>query len=182
VGALRLRFTPPDAEQHQFPNAACHHAFISVHSKFRATVQLTTGLDNNGDQTTNDRPAGVRRNSLVGPGAYNVQMNFTKQFSLRKQETSRQSAGNGGGQNPQNPQMIISGPGGPAVISGPQSSNTPGPKANFTINVSNLLNNTQNRGYSGVLTSPLFGKSTGAAAGRIVISGLTSRFKECLDL
>ena len=137
---------------------------------------LTTGLDNNGDQTTNDRPAGVRRNSLVGPGAYNVQMNFTKQFSLRKQETSRQSAGNGGGQNPQNPQMIISGPGGPAVISGPQSSNTPGPKANFTINVSNLLNNTQNRGYSGVLTSPLFGKSTGAAAGRIVILGLNFTF------
>jgi len=135
---------------------------------------LTTGLDNNGDQTTNDRPAGIARNSLVGPGGYNVQMNFTKQFSLKKAESSRQSGGNAGPN--QNPQMIISGPGGPAVINGPQTSNTPGPKANFTVNVGNLLNNTQNRGYSGVLTSPLFGRSTGAAAGRIVILGLNFTF------
>jgi hypothetical protein len=138
---------------------------------------LTTGQDNNGDQTTNDRPAGIGRNSLNGPGTYNVQMSFTKQFALRKPESSRQTAGNNGG-GPLPPQMVISGPGGPTVIPGPGpgAANTPGPKANFSVNVINLLNNTQNRGYSGVLTSPLFGKSTGAAAGRIIILGLNFTF------
>jgi hypothetical protein len=38
------------------------------------------------------------------------------------------------------------------------------------------LNNTQNRGYSGVLTSPLFGKSTGASQGRLIILGLNFTF------
>ncbi|HMF02810.1 MAG TPA: carboxypeptidase regulatory-like domain-containing protein [Terriglobia bacterium] len=138
---------------------------------------LTTGLDNNGDQAINDRPAGIARNSLTGPGVYNVQMNFTKQFALRKPEGQQQTAGNNAGApNPAAPQMIISGPGGPAVIGGQPATNTPGPKANFTVNVINLLNNTQNRGYSGVLTSPLFGKSTGAAQGRLIILGLNFTF------
>ena len=52
------------------------------------------------------------------------------------------------------------GPGGPMVVTAPQAgSNTPGPKLNFTVNAQNLLNNTQNRGYYGVLGSPLFGTS-----------------------
>jgi hypothetical protein len=96
---------------------------------------------------------------------------------LRKPEGQQQTAGNNAGTtNPAAPQMIISGPGGPAVIGGQPASNTPGPKANFTVNVINLLNNTQNRGYSGVLTSPLFGKSTGAAQGRLIILGLNFTF------
>jgi outer membrane receptor protein involved in Fe transport len=103
-------------------------------------------------------------------------MNFTKQFSLRKPESQRQTAGNAAGANAATPQMIISGPGGPAVIQGPQApASTPGPKANFTINVNNLLNNTQNRGYYGVV-GPRFGQSTGAAAGRIIILGLNFTF------
>jgi hypothetical protein len=106
---------------------------------------ITTGQDNNGDQATNDRPEGIARNSLTGPGAYNVQMNFSKQFSLRKSETG-QTAANAGGGNPAAGQMIIAGPGGPAVIGGPgPGSSTPGPKANVTVNIINLLNNTQNR-------------------------------------
>jgi hypothetical protein len=104
-------------------------------------------------------------------------MNFTKQFALRKPEGQQPAAGNNAGAaNPAAPQMIISGPGGPAVIGGQPTTNTPGPKANVTVNVINLLNNTQNRGYSGVLTSPLFGKSTGAAQGRLIILGLNFTF------
>jgi len=138
---------------------------------------ITTGQDNNGDQVTNDRPAGILRNSLTGPSTYNVSANFTKQFSLRKTET-RTAGNNGTAANPSTPQMIIAGPGGPAVIAAPPpgGTNTPGPKANFSVNVNNLLNNTQNRGYFGVLTSPLFGKSTGAAPGRTVILGLNFTF------
>jgi len=47
----------------------------------------------------------------------------------------------------------------------------------FNINVSNLLNNTQLRGYSGVLTSPLFGKPIGGtASGRQITAGLGFTF------
>jgi hypothetical protein len=136
---------------------------------------ITTGQDNNGDQVANDCPVGVLRNSLTGPSTYNVSMNFTKQFALRKAETT-QSAGNNAAGAAATPQMIIAGPGGPAVIAAPPASTSPGPKANFSVNVNNLLNNTQNRGYFGVLTSPLFGRSTGAAAGRSINLGLNFTF------
>jgi hypothetical protein len=128
---------------------------------------LTTGQDNNGDQAANDRPLGVPRNSLTGPGSYNVNANFTKIVGLRKPaETSKAAPG-----NPGVPQ-IVGGPGGPTVI--PQNGgNAPqGPRLQFNVSANNLLNNTQLRGYSGVLTSPLFGKPTGAAAGRSVTVGM----------
>jgi hypothetical protein len=140
---------------------------------------ITTGKDNNGDQATNDRPAGVSRNSATGPGSYNVNMSLTKQFSLRRPEAQRSAsnAPNPGTVNPTVPQIIVGGPGGPAVISqGPGGPNSPGPKISFNVQANNLLNNTQNRGYFGALTSPLFGKSTGAASGRTIILGLSLAF------
>jgi hypothetical protein len=135
---------------------------------------LTTGRDNNGDQSTNDRPPGVPRNSLTGPGSYNVNANFTKLFPLRKPESHGSvSSTPAGGINPASPQIFVGGPGGPvAVPQGSSGSNTPGPKLQFTVSANNLLNNTQLRGYSGVMTSPLFDKPTGAAAGRMVMVGL----------
>jgi Carboxypeptidase regulatory-like domain len=142
---------------------------------------ITTGKDNNGDQVTNDRPAGLPRNSLRGPGSYNVNMSYTKQFNLRRQEKQTKAAGNGtvinGAPVAGTPQIILAGPGGPAIITqGPAGPATPGPKMSFNVNVSNLFNNTQLRGYSGVLTSPLFGKPIGAAPGRTVTMGLGLTF------
>jgi hypothetical protein len=137
---------------------------------------LTTGRDNNGDQSTNDRPLGVARNSLIGPGSYTVNMSFTKTFALKKPEAQRTASKNAGGPNPAAPQMIISGPGGPAVIPQAPGNTAPGPKLSFNVNAQNLLNNTRLYGYSGVLTSPLFGKPTGASSGRTIILGLNLSF------
>jgi hypothetical protein len=138
---------------------------------------LTTGRDNNGDQNTNDRPPGVPRNSLTGPGSYNVNATLTKLFPLRKRESRRNaSSPPPGGINPATPQIFGSAAG---VIGIPQGSSTnsrPEPKLQFTVSATNLLNNTQLRGYSGVMTSPLFGKPTGAAAGRMVMAGLGLTF------
>ena len=53
---------------------------------------ITTGRDENGDQTTNDRPAGYGRNSATGPGSYNIDAQFTKTITLGKLFPSR--AGN----------------------------------------------------------------------------------------
>jgi hypothetical protein len=135
---------------------------------------LTTGRDNNGDQTTNDRPAGFPRNSLTGPGSYNVNANFTKTFPLRKPESATTASNSGsGGANPGGGQIFVGGPGGPVAIpQGGPGNSAPGPKLQFNVSANNLLNNTQLRSYSGVLTSPLFGKPTSAAGGRTVMVGL----------
>jgi hypothetical protein len=44
---------------------------------------ITTGLDDNGDQSTTDRPAGIARNSANGPRFFNVNMTLSKTFQLR---------------------------------------------------------------------------------------------------
>ncbi|MFN0110251.1 MAG: carboxypeptidase regulatory-like domain-containing protein [Blastocatellia bacterium] len=45
---------------------------------------LTTGRDDNHDTVANDRPAGVRRNSLQGPGAATLNLRWSKEFELKK--------------------------------------------------------------------------------------------------
>jgi len=45
---------------------------------------LTTGRDDNHDTLANDRPAGVQRNSLRGPGAATFDVRWSKEFALKK--------------------------------------------------------------------------------------------------
>ena len=52
-------------------------------------VNITTGADNNHDGIINDRPPGVARNTLPGPGTINLDLNLSHDFPLskRKHET-----------------------------------------------------------------------------------------------
>jgi hypothetical protein len=93
---------------------------------------------------------------------------------LKKPESS--SASKAAAPNPASPQLIVGGPGGPAVIPQAGGTSAPGPKLSFNVNAQNLLNNTRLYGYSGVLTSPLLGKPTGASSGRTIILGLNLSF------
>jgi len=129
---------------------------------------ITTGRDENGDQATNDRPLGIPRNSLTGPGSYNIDMVFSKQIELKKPEASGTNTASAP------PGQIINTPQGPLLMPGAGApGGTPAaPKLAFTVQVRNLFNNTQLRGYSGVITSPLFGKPTGVAPGRTMTLGL----------
>jgi hypothetical protein len=147
-------------------------SFIIIGNSGRP-YSLTTGLDNNADESANDRPPGVARNSLTGPGSYNVNANLTKLIPLRKRESNRNaSASASGGINAATPQIFGSTAGAIGIPQGPSGNNRPEPKLQFTVSATNLFNNTQLRGYSGVMTSALFGKPTGAAAGRSVMAGL----------
>ena len=47
-------------------------------------IDVTTGSDNNGDGVVNDRPAGVSRNSMRGPGLIQLDMNMSHDFVLSK--------------------------------------------------------------------------------------------------
>jgi hypothetical protein len=145
---------------------------------------MTTGKDENGDQATNDRPLGIERNSLRGPGTYNVSMSFSKTFNLKRAEVRQ--GNNFAGQQiilppppPGGGQIVVAGgQGGPIIISAPAGvpAVQPGPRLSFNVSANNLLNNTQIRGYSGVLTSNLFGKPIGASNGRSLTMGLNLQF------
>jgi hypothetical protein len=47
-------------------------------------VNETTGNDDNHDGIINDRPIGVRRNSIRGPGLINLDLNAAHDFKLAK--------------------------------------------------------------------------------------------------
>ena len=47
-------------------------------------VDVTTGIDNNHDGITNDRPAGLPRNLLHGPGLINLDISVAHDFVLSK--------------------------------------------------------------------------------------------------
>jgi hypothetical protein len=51
-------------------------------------VNIVTGSDTNGDGVTNDRPSGIRRNALHGPGYVNVDFNLAHDFVLTKDKKS----------------------------------------------------------------------------------------------
>jgi hypothetical protein len=53
-------------------------------------VNVTTGADNNGDGITNDRPAGVQRNTVPGPGFINLDLNVAHDFLLFKSRKEAQ--------------------------------------------------------------------------------------------
>jgi hypothetical protein len=50
---------------------------------------LTTGRDLNRDGSATDRPAGVGRNTLQGPGAARVDLRLSKQFALASEKGER---------------------------------------------------------------------------------------------
>ncbi len=49
-------------------------------------VTITTGADNNHDGIINDRPAGVPRNTMHGPGLIGLDLNVSHDFPLSKQK------------------------------------------------------------------------------------------------
>src|ERR1700693_5259435 len=49
-------------------------------------VDVTTGADNNHDGIINDRPLGVARNTMPGPGLINLDLNLSHDFPLSKKK------------------------------------------------------------------------------------------------
>jgi len=132
-----------------------------------AAQPLTTGRDNNGDQSFSDRPAGVARNTLTSPDTYNVDVTWTKIKTVKAESRTSVPASDIGA-----PQ-VTGGQSGAVQVG---RVNFAGPRITWNLTVRNLLNNTQVRAVSGVLTSPLFGKAISFAAGRAITVGLNFNF------
>jgi hypothetical protein len=150
----------------------------------------TLGIPN-ADGQFNLRPTGVPRDSLTGPGSFNVNMNLTKTFILREggssaSKTAQGQNGPGGpgadfGRGAGGPRGGgPGGPGGPGGFGGGPGFGGPS-SAGLTMtlfaNTQNLLNRDNLGTPSGVVTSPYFMRSTSeAGTPRIIELGVRFNF------
>jgi hypothetical protein len=134
----------------------------SVNGSSGLPYNLTTGFDDNGDTVSNDRPAGVGRNSARGAGRWDAGGRLSWTFGFGERKVA--AAGTGGG-----PQIMIRTIGGPAPESmGGFSGGAENKRWRFELCLAgtNLFNQTNPLAYSGVMTSPFFGQPTSALSAR----------------
>jgi hypothetical protein len=110
-----------------------------------APYTLQTGLDDNGDLIFNDRPEGVDRNTLRTPGQ--VSLNALFSYSLTFGPAARTPGQITG-------ISIVNGVATAQTIAAPQSGRF---RVGISVNAQNLTNRANYVGYTGVITSPLFG-------------------------
>ena len=117
---------------------------------------LRTGTDDNRDTNNNDRPVGVPRNSLTGPGFFEVDMELSKSIQLRSDRVE-----------------VEGGAGGPVASGGYYGQRT-GVRMTLSASVANLLNTVSFQNISGVMSSRFFNLPTRARDARRV--SLQARF------
>jgi len=178
---------------------------FNFNSNTGRVYSVTTGKDDNLDQSFADRPLGTGRNSLMGPGQYTVNLNWNSPaINIRKkkapaavtpptgaagapapvlsaQDQLIQSALQAGISLATIQQLIIAQPNligapGAAPVSPQAPPSLLHPRMTFRVQVQNLLNNTRVNGYSGVITSPLYGMATSFGAGRTITFGVNTQF------
>ncbi|MBI2188731.1 MAG: TonB-dependent receptor [Acidobacteria bacterium] len=143
---------------------------------------IITGGDDNRDGVTNDRPAGVGRNSVRSAARFDLNVRFTRGFGFGGPREGGPRGPGGGG-----PVVIAGGPGGgPGGPGGPGGGGGGffGPGGNddsrfrveFYVQGFNVLNRTNFLNFSGNLQSPFFGTPTSAAQARRVEVGMQFRF------
>ena len=132
------------------------HEFLRAQSA--SPYNITTGLDENRDGQTNERPFGFVRNSARGEPTTNVDMGLVWERSVDSR--ARVNAQRGGGAAA-----------GAAVRRG-GGNRAPEGILRFEIfaRATNVLNLVNPQNFSGVRTSPFFGRATSAAAPRRLVS------------
>jgi len=127
---------------------------------------ITTGRDDNGDAVFNDRPAGVGRNTGVGPGRLNVDLRagWSKNFGAPR--TTRPGEGMR--------VMRIGGDGGVPDTSSP--SDPTRYRVSLYLQAFNVLNRTNPVAVGTVFGSPLFGQPIVTEPGRRLELGATFAF------
>jgi hypothetical protein len=154
VGDARHRFM----SLANFPLPRKFRIATSVRVQSALPYNITTGRDDNGDTVSNDRPAGVTRNSGRGSALVDIgaRLSWSVGFGTRP------PAGAGG------PQVRIVRGGDADPLS--SMGGADGLNKRYTIELYaqayNLTNHVNALNYSGVQTSPFFGQPTSAAAPR----------------
>lgn len=149
---------------------------LRLNSIFQASsatpYNITTGFDNNGDSLSNDRPLGVGRNSARGVGRWDLSTRLAWGFGFGKPPESQ------GGGGPQ--VRILRGSSDSGEMLGSMGS-LPGAnqkryRTEFFLQATNVFNHVNVTGFSGVQTSPFFGKATTALPGRRLETGMRFSF------
>jgi hypothetical protein len=133
---------------------------MSVRAQSASRYNITTGLDENRDGQTNERPAGVGRNAGRGEPTANVDMGLVWERSIGQRP--RLNAQRGGGA-----------PGGGGGVNRPAEGIF---RFEIFARASNVLNLVNAQNFSGVMTSPFFGRATSAAAPRRLVLGMRAFF------
>ena len=142
---------------------------LSATARTGSPYNITTGRDDNSDTVFNDRPQGVRRNSATTAGMWDAAARVSYAFGFG--DRSRSTPGGAG------PTMVvqrIGGPGGAGDLLGTLGGGgAENKRVRFEIFASaqNLFNHVNPIGYSGVMTSPFFGRPTAAMPGRRIDIG-----------
>jgi Carboxypeptidase regulatory-like domain len=125
---------------------------------------ITTGRDDNGDTVSNDRPAGVGRNSARASSRWDLGARLSYTFGFG-QRPGADGAGT--------PQVIMIRAGGGETPMGGFSGGADDKRwrVELYIAATNVLNHTNFMSYSGVMTSPFFGEPTAAGAPRKIELG-----------
>jgi hypothetical protein len=169
---LRREWGPAPGDMRHYFSAMVNRRVLfkglSVGVTFNASsatpYNVTTGFDDNGDTVSNDRPAGVGRNSARGAGRWDVSTRVSYGFGFGgKRATSA----------PTGPVMIRVGEGGGASFPGANDQKF---RVDLYAQFFNVLNHVNPTNFSGVQTSPFFGRATSALPGRRVETGLRFSF------
>lgn len=149
---------------------------LGITSIFQANsatpYNITTGFDDNGDTIINDRPRGVGRNTARGAGMWDLSTRLSYSFAFGKPPETQGAGG---------PQVrVIRGGSDSGDMLG-MMSGMPGQEAKrfrteFFIQATNLFNNANPIGFSGVQTSPFFGQPIAAMPGRRLETGMRFSF------
>ena len=146
-------------------------AGFAVSTIFQTTSALpyniTTGFDDNGDTVINDRPLGIGRNSARGASRWEIgsRLSWGVDFGPEQQQTS----------GPQVRMVRVGGGDGAAPPSLPGMA-TKKYRLEFYAQTFNLLNHANLGAFSGVMTSPFFGRATSAQSPRRMELGLRMNF------
>ena len=136
---------------------------MNVRAQSASPYNITTGRDENRDGQTNERPAGVGRNSARGEPTANVDLGLVWERSVGQRTALNAQRGGGGG-------------GG----GGRGGGNARPAEGIFRFEIfaraSNVLNLVNAQNFSGVEGSPFFGRATSAAAARRLVLGMRAFF------
>lgn len=133
----------------------------SFNASSGSPYNITTGRDDNGDTVSNDRPAGVHRNAARGSSRWDANARLSWAFGFGQRKGADGGAGG--------PMIVMHRVGGPSEPSmGGFSGGADDKRWRFELYVAgtNIFNNTNLLGYSGVMSSPFFGQATSASAPR----------------
>ena len=142
------------------------NANLNLNFSSGSPYTIRTGLDDNGDQIFNDRPAGVGRNSLRGDGSINLSGFFVYNIPIGQKKLGPMPPGI----------MIMGSPGGNFNVQTMQADALPRFRMGIVVNAQNLTNHTNYIGYSGTMTSPFFGQPTSVQGMRKIDVGLNFNF------